>query len=73
MVLSGDVITEVDLNRAILYHQEKKALATLVLTRVDDPSHYGVADLDDDGKIVDYLRSPSQEKPSATWPTPVPT
>jgi len=58
VVLSGDVITEVDLNRAILYHQEKKALATLVLTRVDDPSHYGVADLDDDGKIVNYLEKP---------------
>jgi NDP-sugar pyrophosphorylase family protein len=58
VVLSGDVIIEVDLKDVIRYHQEKNALATMVLTNVDDPSHFGIANLDEDGRIVDYLEKP---------------
>lgn len=58
VVLSGDVIIDADLKDIIRYHQEKGALATVVLTAVDDPSHYGIANLDGDGRIVDYLEKP---------------
>ena len=41
-------------------HKRKNALATLALTTVDDPSHYGVARLDG-SRIVEFIEKPKKE------------
>jgi NDP-sugar pyrophosphorylase family protein len=61
-VLSGDVLIDLDLNKLLAFHREKKALATIVLTTVDDPTHYGIAVLDDDDRIVKFLEKPSPKE-----------
>ncbi len=61
-VLSGDVLIDLDLNKLLAFHREKKALATIVLTTVDDPTHYGIAVLDDDDQIVKFLEKPSPQE-----------
>jgi mannose-1-phosphate guanylyltransferase len=61
-VLSGDVLIDLDLNKLLAFHREKKALATIVLTTVDDPTHYGIAVLDDDDQIVKFLEKPSPKE-----------
>ncbi len=45
-VLSGDVLVDVDLNELLHFHKQNKALATMVLTPVENPSHFGIAVLD---------------------------
>jgi len=60
-VLSGDVLVDIDLNDLLEFHQRKKALATMVLTPVDDPSHFGIAVLDNEHQIVKF-----KEKPQAS-------
>ncbi|MBW4258132.1 NDP-sugar synthase [Methanobacterium sp. YSL] len=60
-VLSGDVLVDVDLNKLLEFHQRKKALATVVLTPVDDPSHFGIAVLDEENQIIKF-----KEKPAAS-------
>jgi glucose-1-phosphate thymidylyltransferase long form len=60
-VLSGDVLVDVDLNDLLEFHRRKKALATMVLTPVDDPSHFGIAVLDNEHQIVKF-----KEKPQAS-------
>jgi mannose-1-phosphate guanylyltransferase/phosphomannomutase len=59
MVISADVLTDFDLTAAIKYHTEKKALATLVLTRVDNPLQFGVVITDKEGRITRFLEKPS--------------
>ncbi|MBM4240836.1 MAG: NDP-sugar synthase [Euryarchaeota archaeon] len=61
-VVSGDVLTDVDFNKLLKFHKKKGGLATLVLTHVDDPAHFGIAVLDDDNQITDYLEKPSPDK-----------
>jgi len=59
LVISGDVITDIDLTAAIKFHKQKRALATLVLTRVENPLAFGIVITDDNGRIVRFLEKPS--------------
>ena len=58
-VLSGDVLVDIDLNKLLNFHREKNSIATLVLKPVDDPTHYGIAIMDDNNQIINYLEKPS--------------
>ena len=59
IIISGDVLTDFDLAEAIKFHKEKKAMATMVLTRVANPLEYGVVITGEDGKIIRFLEKPS--------------
>ncbi|HET9137507.1 MAG TPA: NDP-sugar synthase, partial [Candidatus Kapabacteria bacterium] len=59
VIISGDVLTDFDLTDAIAFHEEKKAVATIVLTRVKNPLQYGVVITSDDGHIERFLEKPS--------------
>lgn len=59
LVISGDVLTDFDITKAVEYHKTKKAMATLVLTRVSNPLQYGVVITDKDQKIERFLEKPS--------------
>lgn len=59
LVISGDALTDIDLTAAVAFHHERKALATLVLSRVNNPLEYGVVITDDEGRIRQFLEKPS--------------
>jgi mannose-1-phosphate guanylyltransferase / phosphomannomutase len=59
LVISGDVLTDIDLGRAIAWHRDRRALATMVLTRVENPLQFGVVIVEDDGRIQRFLEKPS--------------
>ena len=59
LVISGDVLTDFDISKAISFHKEKKAIATMVLTRVANPLQFGVVITDKNGKIERFLEKPS--------------
>lgn len=61
MVVSGDVLTDVDFKDVLKFHKEKGALATMVLTEVEDPTHFGIAVMDKENKITEYQEKPAQE------------
>lgn len=58
LVISGDALTDIDLTAAIRFHKEKKAMATLVLTKVDNPLEYGVVITEPDGRVRRFLEKP---------------
>ncbi|MCL5039415.1 MAG: sugar phosphate nucleotidyltransferase [Firmicutes bacterium] len=58
VVLSGDGITDIDLSQAITFHRRQGALATIVLTRVENPLEYGIVLTDRDGRIKRFLEKP---------------
>lgn len=59
IIISGDVLTDFDLTKAIEFHEQKKAKATLVLTRATNPLAFGVVITDSGGKITRFLEKPS--------------
>ncbi len=59
LVISGDVLTDFDLTQAIAFHRARGALATIVLTRVENPLQYGLVIADDEGRITRFLEKPS--------------
>ncbi len=59
IIISGDVLTDFDLTKAIEFHKKNKAMATIVLTRVPQPLQYGIVMTDDDGRITRFLEKPS--------------
>ncbi len=59
IVISADVLTDIDLLDAVRFHDEKKAQATLVLTRVTNPLAFGVVITDEAGRITRFLEKPS--------------
>ena len=60
LVVSGDALTDIDLEELLAFHKEKGALATIALHRVYDTSEFGVVALDEEGNILSF-----QEKPDS--------
>ena len=59
IVISGDVLTDFDISKAIEFHKNKKAIATMILTRVENPLQFGVVITDKNGKVERFLEKPS--------------
>jgi mannose-1-phosphate guanylyltransferase/phosphomannomutase len=59
LVISADLVCEVDLAAALDFHKKKKSFATMVLTRVKNPLPYGIVITDTNGKIIKFLEKPS--------------
>lgn len=62
VVFNGDILTDLDLKAVIREHKERKALATIVLTPVEDPSAYGVVETESDGRVRRFLEKPKAEE-----------
>ena len=58
VVISGDALTDCNLQEAVEFHRAKNALVTLVLTTVTCPLEYGVVITDEQGRIVRFLEKP---------------
>ena len=58
LVIYGDIFSDVDISKVIEFHKSKGGLATMVLTRVEDPSRYGVAVIDEDMKVKEFIEKP---------------
>ena len=58
LVISGDALTDIDLTAAVDFHRARGAIATLVLTKVNNPLEYGVVITDEEGKVKRFLEKP---------------
>ncbi len=59
IVISGDSITNLNLAKAIEFHNESNSLATIILSKVDVPLEYGVVLTDSSGKVTGFVEKPS--------------
>jgi mannose-1-phosphate guanylyltransferase len=59
LIISGDALTDIDLEALWRRHREAGGIGTLSLKRVPDPTQLGVVIVDDDGRIQGF-----QEKPA---------
>jgi len=59
LVISGDVLTDIDLSAIVADHDAKGALATIGLIAVEDPLEFGIVITREDGSIERFLEKPT--------------
>ena len=59
LVISGDVLTDIDLTALVDYHDQTKAMATIGLRRVEDPVEFGIVITREDGTVERFLEKPT--------------
>ncbi len=59
LVISGDVLTDVDLSRMAQAHRDAQAFVSIGLKRVENPVEFGIVITRDDGTIERFLEKPT--------------
>jgi mannose-1-phosphate guanylyltransferase/phosphomannomutase len=59
LVISGDVLTDIDLSAIVRFHEERDAMATIGLAHVDNPLEFGIVITHEDGSIERFLEKPT--------------
>lgn len=59
-VLNSDIICEFPLKEMLEFHKKHGKEGTILLTKVDDPSKYGVIVADGNGKIKRFVEKPKE-------------
>jgi len=62
LVINGDVITSLDVASFVKFHRAKGGIASISLWPVDDPSPFGVAQLDSESRITRFQEKPKREE-----------
>lgn len=58
VVVNGDVLADTDVSSLVDFHRRRSAAATIALTAVDDPFHFGVVPTDGDGRVLAFVEKP---------------
>lgn len=58
LVFNADILSDIDISDMIRFHKEKGAQATIAVTRVADPSAYGVIEHDGNGFATAFKEKP---------------
>jgi mannose-1-phosphate guanylyltransferase/phosphomannomutase len=58
LVISGDVLTDIDVTEVIAFHEKNGALATIALSAVENPLEFGIVITREDGTIERFLEKP---------------
>ena len=61
LVLNSDVICSLNLGKMINFHKKNNSAATISLWPVKNVSEFGVADVQKDGKIINFVEKPKPE------------
>jgi NDP-sugar pyrophosphorylase family protein len=62
VVFNGDVLTAIDLGAVVAHHRATRAVATIVLTPVENPSAYGLVETNADGWIQRFIEKPGPDE-----------
>src|SRR5918998_5450536 len=62
VVVNGDVLTGMDLANAVEIHKASDALATITLTSVEDPTAYGLVEVDHEMVVKRFLEKPAADE-----------
>ncbi|MFH1380038.1 MAG: NDP-sugar synthase [bacterium] len=62
MVLNGDILTSLPIDKLKNYHQARRSGVTIALTSVKDPTAYGLIPIDKAGKIIQFIEKPAWDE-----------
>ncbi len=66
-VCNGDVITNLDASDMATRHRERGAILSISLASVEDPSGYGVVELDRTDRITRFVEKPPRMEAPSNW------
>ena len=61
LIFNSDIITDIDLQKLINHHRNMRARVTIALTRVSNPTAYGLVETDGSGWITAFKEKPKPE------------
>ncbi|MGZ8762850.1 MAG: sugar phosphate nucleotidyltransferase [Acidimicrobiia bacterium] len=67
IICNGDVLTDLDVRALVDFHEASGAEATIALTRVDDPSAFGVVPTRDNGEVIAFVEKPPPGRAPTNW------
>jgi mannose-1-phosphate guanylyltransferase len=59
VIIQGDNITEIDIGKLLTFHKAHDGLVTIALLPVPNPSLYGIAGLESNGRIRNFKEKPA--------------
>lgn len=59
LVISGDVLTDVDISSIVEFHDKSDAVATIALKAMDNPLEFGIVITGADGTVERFLEKPT--------------
>jgi mannose-1-phosphate guanylyltransferase len=62
LVVNGDILTDLDISALVAFHEEVGAEGTIALTKVDDPSQFGVVPTEADGRVIAFVEKPPRDE-----------
>ena len=62
IAMNGDCISSLDLRALVRAHREKGGIGTIALWQVEDPSAFGVVELDKASRIINFQEKPKREE-----------
>lgn len=62
IVVYGDVLTDLDYPRLIRFHRQKKAVVTISLYRVDNPTQVGLVEMDQESRVTAFVEKPAADQ-----------
>ena len=62
LVLNGDILTDIDLRQVAKHHFNYSSTATIVLTRVENPSAYGLVEVGKNNEVLRFLEKPKADE-----------
>lgn len=67
VLMNGDVICGLDGDEMLEYHRRKKAYGTMFLVEQQDVTTYGVAGMDAEDRIEEFVEKPAPEDAPSHW------
>lgn len=64
-VFYGDVLTNLDLQKMLAFHEARPLSATIGVYRVSDPWRCGIVEFDEDHRVLDFTEKP--DSPKGNW------
>jgi mannose-1-phosphate guanylyltransferase len=62
LVLNGDILHTLDVSAFLRFHRRNRADLSIALTRVKDPTLYGLVETDPSGRVRRFLEKPSWDE-----------
>lgn len=67
IVFNGDIISFPPIREILNKHVSNKAITTIMLHKVKDPTHFGVVEFDKSTRILNFVEKPSLENTPSKW------